>query len=152
MKSVAAFFSCVGFAAAVAVVPGCSCNNGIHHPDGGGGSGGDGGPPAVGSITIDPSDVTLDLVQGQPAPTQAFTVTFHPASGDKDVTNDAMYALTDLTFGSMNQNVFTAGTDHGGTTQLVASYTPAGGSLTMAIATIHVRVHGAFQGPDCMGS
>ncbi|MGZ3439798.1 MAG: TolB family protein, partial [Polyangia bacterium] len=46
---------------------------------------------------------------------------------------------------------FTAGTDHGGTTQLIASYTPPGGSLTMAIATIHVRVHGVFQGPDCMG-
>ena len=51
--------------------------------------------------------------------------------------------------GAMNLNVFTAGTDHGGTDQLVASY-PSGQQQT-AQATIHVRVHGSFQGPDCMG-
>jgi hypothetical protein len=137
------------FALTAALIPGCNCNNnGRGNGDGGMG---DQGVPAIGSITIDPADVTLDLVQGQPPPTQAFTVTFHPASGDKDVTGDSTYALTDLTFGVMNLNTFTAGTDHGGTTQLIASYTPNGGSLTMAIATIHVRVHGVFQGPDCMG-
>ena len=137
----------VGFAVVAAIVPGCNCdkntNNNNHN--------GDMGVPAGGSITIDPSDVTLDLFQGQPPPTQAFTVTFHPSSGDKDVTADCMYTLTDLTLGTMALNVFTAGTAHGGTAQLIAVYVDPSGTQQQAIATIHVRVHGTFQGPDCMG-
>jgi hypothetical protein len=134
------------FALAAAIVPGCNCDkNPTRNMNG------DMGVPSIGSITIDPSDVTLDLVQGQPPPTQAFTVTFHGSAGDQDVTGTSTYALTDLTFGAMNQNVFTAGTDHGGTTQLVASYQPSTGGQQTALATIHVRVHGTFQGPDCMG-
>jgi hypothetical protein len=136
----------VGFALGGAIVPGCNCDkNPTKNPNG------DMGVPSVGSITIDPSDVTLDLVQGQPPPTQAFTVTYHPSSGDKDVTGQCTYVLTDLTMGAMNLNVFTAGTDHGGTTQLLASFTDPSGQQQTAIATIHVRVHGTFQGPDCMG-
>ncbi len=135
------------FALAVALVPGCNC---AHNPGrNGDGGNGDMGVPAIGSITIDPADVTLDLIQGQPPPTQAFTVTFHADNGDQDVTGQSTFALTDLTFGAMNLNVFTAGTDHGGTTQLVATFQPPSGGQQMALATIHVRVHGTFQGPDC---
>ena len=73
------------------------------------------------------ADVTLDLVQGQPPPTQAFNVTLHGPDGDMDVTGASTFALTDLTVGAMNLNAFTATTDHGGTTQLIAlrSSTPS---------------------------
>ena len=135
------------FAFAVGVMPGCSCN----HNAGRGGNG-DMGVPAIGSITIDPVDVTLDLVQGQPAPTQAFTVTYHAADGDHDVTALATYTLADMTIGAMSGNLFTAGTAHGGTTQLIAAYTPDNMAAQTALATIHVRVQGVFQGPDCMGA
>ena len=136
----------IGFALVAAITPGCNCHNngkavGI----------GDMGVPAIGSITIDPFDVTLDLVQGQPPPTQPFTVTFHGANGDQDVTSQSQLVLGDPTFGVMNLNLFTAGTDHGGTTQLIASYTPPSADAQTAMATIHLRVHGSFQGPDCMG-
>ncbi|HEX9105094.1 MAG TPA: hypothetical protein VF997_22940, partial [Polyangia bacterium] len=108
------------FALVAAAIPGCNCaHNGGRNNDGGNG---DSGVPTVGSITIDPSDVTLDLVQGQPAPTQAFKVTYHPTSGDKDVTSSCTYTLGDNTMGTMNGNVFTAGMAHGGTVQLVATY------------------------------
>ena len=135
------------FALAGAVIPGCNCdkNSNVIHPNG------DMGVPTIGSITIDPSDVTLDLVQGQPPPTQAFTVTYHPSSGDKDVTGQCTYVVSDMTLGAMNLNVFTAGTDHGGTTTLIASFTDPSGQQQTALAMIHIRVHGTFQGPDCMG-
>ena len=110
---------------------------------------GDMGVPTIGSITIDPSDVTLDLVQGQPAPTQSFTVTYHPSSGDQDVTSQSTFALTDMTLGTMSANVFTAGTVHGGTTQLIATFVDPSGAQQTAIATIHVRVSATFNGPDC---
>jgi hypothetical protein len=106
----------------------------------------------VGSIDIAPNDVTLDLIQGQAPPQQAFTVTYHGASNDMDVTGQASYTLQDLSLGTMNGNTFIAGTSHGGTTTLIASYTPEGGQLSTAQATIHVRVHGSFVGPDCMGN
>jgi hypothetical protein len=60
-----------------------------------------------------------------------------------------MFTLVDTTLGTMGGNVFTAGMDHGGTTQLVATFTTPSGDQQMAQATIHVRVHGVFQGPDC---
>jgi hypothetical protein len=140
-----------GFALASAAVPGCNCaHNGGTRFDLG--DTGDMGVPAVGSISVVPADVTLDLVQGQPPPTQAFTVVFHGDNGDSDVTGQSTFALTDLTMGAMNLNVFTATADHGGTTQLIATYTPPNGAATMGLATIHVRVHGTFQGPDCTGN
>ena len=136
-----------GFAVGVAAIPGCNCS---HNPGtGDGGGNGDAGIPALGSITIDPSDVTLDLVQGQPPPMQDFKVTLHASNGDMDVTGASTFALTDVTAGSMNLNEFTAATDHGGTTQLIASYIDANSNSQMALATIHVKVHGVFNGPDC---
>jgi hypothetical protein len=135
------------FALAAAIIPGCNCDkNSNRNP-----MNGDMGVPTIGSITIDPSDVTLDLVQGQPPPTQAFTVTYHPSSGDMDVSGQCTYVLTDTTLGAMNLNLFTAASDHGGTTQLIASFTDPSGQQQTALATIHIRVHGTFQGPDCMG-
>lgn len=150
IRLISAVILCGAFALATAAVPGCNCS---HNP-GRSGDGGDtdAGIPAIGSITIAPSDVTLDLVQGQPPQSQSFTVTYHAADGDKDVTGAAMYTLNDPGIGTMNLNTFTTGTDHGGTTQLIAVYTPDGMQQQMAMATIHVRVHGAFQGPDCMNN
>jgi WD40 repeat protein len=144
----------IGFTLVAGVMPGCSCDDAQHRTDGGvGGNGsGDMGVPAIGSITVAPADVTLDLVQGAPPTTQAFTVTFHAASGDQDVTGQSSFALTDPTLGTLNQNVFATGMAHGGTTTLIASFVPPGGSSTQGLATIHVRVKGSFNGPDCMGN
>lgn len=139
------------FALAGAIIPGCNCDKNSGRNRNGDGGNGDAGVPTIGSITIDPADVTLDLVQGQPAPMQAFTVTYHPSSGDKDVTAQSSFALADMTLGSMNANVFTSGTDHGGTTLLAAAFTDPSGQQQSATAMIHVRVQGTFQGPDCMG-
>ena len=148
-RAILAFFVAGSFALAAGLMPGCSCDhNAGRNGDGGNG---DAGIPTIGSITIDPSDVTLDLIQGQPPPTQAFTVTYHPSSGDMDVTGQSTFSLTDLTMGAMNLNLFTATTDHGGTTQLIASFQDPTGQMQTALATIHIRVHGTFQGPDCMG-
>lgn len=149
-RALLAFLIAGSFALAAGAMPGCSCDHNSGR-NGDGGGNGDAGVPTIGSITIDPSDVTLDLVNGQPPPTQTFTVTYHPAKGDKDVTGDCSYTLSDMTFGTMNLNVFTSSGNHGGTTQLIASYTDPMGQMQTAIATIHVRVHGSFQGPDCMG-
>ena len=149
--SFVAILAGIGFALAGAAVPGCNCASGVRHPDGGNGNT-DMGVPAVGSITVDPADVTLDLVQGGPAGMQPFKVTFHPASGDQDVTGQCTFALTDQTLGTMNGNVFSTGGAHGGSTILIATFVPPGGSQeTMGMANIHVRVKGTFTGPDCMG-
>jgi hypothetical protein len=107
--------------------------------------------PLSGAISVTPADVTLDLVQGMPPPMQAFKVTIHDPAGDRDVTFGSTFALADPTFGAMSSNTFTAGTSHGGTTVLTASYTPPGGMREQAQAMIHVRVKGSFPGPDCPG-
>jgi hypothetical protein len=125
---------------AIAATPACSCDNPGRH-----GNGGDMGTPAIGSITIDPSDVTLDLTNGGAPPSQAFTVTLHAMDGDHDVTGMCTYVLADQTLGVMNLNIFTAGTAHGGSTTLVANL-----NNQTAQANIHVRVNGSFTTPDCM--
>jgi hypothetical protein len=126
---------------ALCAFPACSCDNSNRHGDGGVG---DMGVP-VGGIYIMPSDVTLDLVTGQAPPTQAFSVFVHNDNGnDTDVTAMSTFTLADPTFGTMQANTFIAGTDHGGTTTLVANYNGA-----TAQATIHVKVHGTFTSPDC---
>jgi hypothetical protein len=142
-------------------VPALSCSTRGRQPGNGGGSGGTGGGTGgnngnndmqvslSGPISVTPSDVTLDLVQGMPPPTQAFTVTLHDPAGDRDVTYGATFTLADLTLGAMSSNTFTAGTSHGGTTVLTASYTPPGAMQAQAQAMIHVRVKGSFPGPDC---
>jgi hypothetical protein len=140
------FFSTV--LCAMAAVPACSCdNNGgrLAGHDLAGYNGDGGGPPPIGSITIDPSDVTLMLSNSGPPPMQTFTVTLHADDGDHDVSGMCAYALADPTFGVMNVNTFTAGTAHGGTTTLVASY-----NNQTAQATIHLQVSGSFNGPTCM--
>src|SRR5581483_10534393 len=131
------------FLFAAAAFPGCSCSDDRGHGPGGPGS--DIAVPPIGSITIDPTDVTLDIMSSGPPPTQAFTVTLHAADGDHDVSGQCTYALADSTLGVMNANVFTAGTAHGGSTTLVASL----GNQT-AQASIHIRVSGTFTGPTCM--
>jgi hypothetical protein len=150
MKSVASIsrvFVSLSALAVFATAPGCSCDNRGHGGVGGGGSSGDGGgPPAIGSITIAPGDVTLDLVSGMAPPTASFVVTLHSSDGDHDVTNQSSFTLADPSLGVMNANVFTAGTAHGGTTTLVAGY-----DMQTAEATIHVKVHGSFTGPNCAG-
>ena len=134
-----------------ATVPACSCDNaGTGVGDGGMKPFGD-GSVLVGSITIDPTDVTLDLVQGMAPPMAGFKVFYHDTKGDPEVTADSVFTLTDLTLGVMNANVFTAGTAHGGTTTLLAQYTPMGGAPQTAQATIHVKVHGTFSDPSCTG-
>jgi hypothetical protein len=139
------------FAFAASGIPGCNCSSHVICHSGNVCSNGDMGIPAVGSIFITPGDVTLDLVQGQPPAMQAFTVTFHGANKDTDVTSASTFSLGDPTLGSMNGNTFTCGTAHGGSTFLTATYTPPGMGVQMATATIHVRVKGSFTGPDCMG-
>ena len=142
------------FSLAAGSFPGCNCSNG-GRTGGNGGSGGTGGGgngdmgvPLTGTISISPTDVTLDLVQGQPPQSQAFTVTLHAPSGDVDVSGSSSFILADTTLGSMNQNTFTTGTAHGGTTLLTATYMSAG-MPAQAQAMIHVRVKGTFPGPDC---
>ncbi|HZS40185.1 MAG TPA: hypothetical protein VFF06_25315 [Polyangia bacterium] len=144
--------SIVGVAvlSAMAAMPGCTCTSTGHPRFDLGGNGDGGGPPAVGTISITPADVTLDLVQGAPPATQAFMVIFHGDSSDTDVTNQSAFALLDQTLGTMNANVFSTGTDHGGSTTLTANYTPQGGSTLTGSATIHVKVHGSFPG-NCAG-
>jgi hypothetical protein len=125
-----------------AIVPACSCDNAGRH--GGDGGSGDGG--SSGALSISPADVTLDLTTGGAPPMQAFTVTFHDKGGDKDVTGQVTFTLADQTIGVMNGNVFTAGTAHGGSTTLVANL-----NADTAQASIHVKVHGSFSTPDCVG-
>jgi hypothetical protein len=136
MRSLAIF---VGLFA-LAAVPACSCD------DSGRRTGmGDGGTP-IGGIYITPNDVTLDLIQGAAPPTQAFMVFVHQTDNDKDVTSQVQFALADMSIGVMNGNTFVGGTDHGGTTTLVASL-----DGQSAEATIHIKVHGSFTTPDCPG-
>lgn len=135
------------FAVSAGAVPGCNCDKSGQKTPGNG----DMGIPAIGSITIAPADTTLDLLLGQAPPTQAFVVTYHGDNGDSDVTSSSTFALGDPTLGTMNGSTFVSGTDHGGTTTLSATYVPGNGNAQMALAMIHVRVHGSFQGPDCMG-
>jgi hypothetical protein len=135
---------------AMASMPACSCSNAGGAADGFR-PGGD-GMVQIGGIDIAPNDVTLDLYTGQAPPQQAFTVTYHSSNSDMDVTAASIFTLQDPTAGTMSANTFIAGTAHGGTTTLIASYTPMGGSVATAQATIHVRVHGSFQGPDCTGN
>ncbi len=134
-----------GFAVvfAAASMPACSCTNGTRELFN------DGGSSIIGTITVDPTDVTLDMTAGSPPQTASFTVTFHGPKSDSDVTALSTYALTDMTLGVMNGNVFTTGTDHGGSTILVIGYTPPTGPPASTTANIHVKVHGSFQGPNC---
>ena len=136
--------------ALVATLPACSCDN---NGAGGGGDGGvrmeGDGSVVIGSISVDPADATLDLVQGQAPPTQAYKVIFHGAQSDDDVTAKSTFMVVDTTLGVFNGNVFTAGAANGGTSTVVANYTPAGGSPETAQATIHVRVHGSFSDGSC---
>jgi len=106
-----------------------------------------GGPPM---LAIDPSDVTLDVISGQPAPTATFMVTYTDPSGASDVSNSTTFMVMDPTLGSAAGNVFTATGDHGGNTTIVAAYIAPSGTL-YATATIHIKVHGSFQGSDCAG-
>src|SRR5262249_50331134 len=93
-------------------------------------------------------DVTLDMTNNGPPMSASFTVTFHGPKNDVDVTQQSEYVLQDPTLGVMNGNVFTTGTDHGGSTTPVINY-PAPTRPLSTQANIHVKVHGTFQGPDC---
>jgi hypothetical protein len=141
------------FALIAGAIPGCNCSHNGQAACNGNNicNSGDMGPPMIGSISISPGDVTMDLVQGQPPGMQTFVVTFHGSGGDQDVTSKSMLTLGDPTLGTMNGATFTCGTAHGGSTFLTATYTPPGLGVQQATATIHVRVKGAFTGPDCMG-
>jgi hypothetical protein len=108
--------------------------------------------PADGSITIQPADITLDLTQGKGPPTQPFTVTFHSNGTDEDVSTRASFVVSDASLGAMTGNVFASSGAHGGSAQLSASFATPAGTKQVASATIRVRVHGAFQGPDCAGA
>src|SRR5262245_31962252 len=130
----------LSYVLAAAVTPGCDC------ADNGRGGGDSDMGVVVGGITIDPVDTSLDLIQGQPTPSQAYKVTYHGTQSDTDVTASCTYELADKTLGTMNLNVFTSGIDHGGTTTLVARYNAPNGTQ-FAQATIHVRVHGTFSDP-----
>jgi hypothetical protein len=141
MRAVKILLACALFAAA-ATAPGCSCANGGRN------HGGDAGAP--GTITIDPTDVTLDLTSGGTPQTATFKVTYHGPQTDTDVTATTTFTLADPTLGSMNGSTFTTGMDHGGSTVLTAIYAAPAGA-TSAFANIHVRVHGSFTDPSCSG-
>jgi hypothetical protein len=108
-------------------------------------------PPATGTLSVEPSDVTLDLVSGQPAPSTKFLAIFHASKGDQDVTMSAGFVLTDTTLGQMVDNQFTASLDHGGSTSLTVNYKLANGNVVSSQALIHVKVHGSFTAgcPGC---
>ncbi len=99
--------------------------------------------PGSNGLAITPAEVTLDLLQGQPPATQAFTVSVQEKSGAKDVTSASSFALSDPNEGTMSDNVFTAGT-HGGTVTLSGTYLDQ-----TANAIIHVRAKGSFPSDDC---
>jgi hypothetical protein len=128
------------------------CGNGTKGPPAGAGKDLGTGVGGVGALEITPGSVTLDLVAGGAAPTQAFTVTLHGGGGDRDVTAGAQLVLVDTTLGTVSGGVFTSAGDHGGSTQLVASYTPPGAMPLSASATLHVRVKGTVAASDCGAS
>jgi hypothetical protein len=78
------------------------CTRKGHHQNGNDGGNGDPDMQPFGTLSISPNDVTLDLAQGQPPPTQTFTVTLHATDGDHDVTGGCTYSLGDPTLGTMN--------------------------------------------------
>ncbi|HZS35372.1 MAG TPA: hypothetical protein VFF06_01020 [Polyangia bacterium] len=131
---------------AVASIPACSCSD--NGRQGRFDLGGD-GMITIGTISVTPADVTLDLTQGGAPQSQAFTVIFHGPKADSDVTALSSFLLSDPTLGTMNQNTFTTGQNHGGSSTLTANYTPPAGSTLTGSATIHVKVHGSFPG-NCM--
>ena len=154
MRAVKIIFA-VAFLSLAASVPACSCADSSR--SGRFDLGGDCNFQ-IGTISVTPADVTLDLTSVGAPQSQQFQVTFHGPKSDQDVTNDlaTIYNLADPTIGTMGaagsalQGQFTTGTDHGGTTQLVVNYTPPAGEALTGTATIHVKVHGAFNN-NCNG-
>ncbi len=135
----------------LAVSPGCDCGGGaIGHgrppPGGDGGTQADGAAPS-GSLTVTPTPVTIDLDQGGPAATQAFTAML----GTTDVSAMATWTLDDPGLGTIVGGMFTSNLTHGGSTMVHARYaTPTGGAME-AVAMLTVRFHAAVTTMDCPG-
>jgi hypothetical protein len=133
--------------------PSCSCS------DAGTGTGQDGGgnndlsgnddafinPDAIsgGDLVIMPSDATLDITQGGPAATQAYTAM---TMSGMDVTSMATFTIDDTSLGTFTGALFTSNTVHGGSGYVHATWQGLTG-----YATIHVRLHASITTETCPG-
>ena len=100
----------------------------------------------IDSLVVLPAEVTLEVMEGAPAPTQAYQVFAHTTDGDLDVTSEVVLTLYDPSLGSFAGPVLTATTQHGGTTTLLATARGLTGQ-----ATVHVRFHKDFGNQFCPG-
>ena len=159
MRHLVASWLVLGLMVAFGATPGCSCDNN-------GGAGGDSGvgpdasanndqsaggqdlsenPDAIsgGDIIIMPADATLDLQQGGPAQTQAYTA---KTKAGMDVTAMAAFTVDDTSLGTFSGSTFTSNTTHGGSSLVHATYNGLTG-----YATIHVKLHATITNETCPG-
>src|SRR5262249_31154957 len=146
----------VGVLLFAATWQGCSCsqNNNIKmmNPDGGMDDLAAPEPPdltlnpdaiAGGDLVVVPPDITLDVFQGMPAPTQVYAAMTH---GGMDVSAMATWSVDDPMIGTMGGTTFTANTVKGGTTYVRAQWMGLTG-----YATVHVKLHANVSDDSCVG-
>jgi len=101
----------------------------------------DAGPPELLSLTVDPPDVTLVVVNGE-VQQQAYTVTGEYEEGEPvDLTAEAVFELSKETLGAFADNVLTTSDSAGG--QAVVS---ARVGETTAVAQLTVVIESTFAG------
>jgi hypothetical protein len=110
---------------------------------------GDGGAPAIEglqSITVAPPNLTL-IIDGTTPATQMYTATGTFADGHTaDITSMVAFSVSNAGLGGFNSNAFTSGTDHGGTTAVLASAGPVSGQTSLTL-TLKER----YSDPGSMG-
>ena len=111
-----------------------------------------GGPGSIGTITVSPASVTLQVTAGGAPVNQAFTATAHLPSGDVDVTNTAFWSLDDYNLGDVINGYYTSITSHGGMTLVHARWTPPGAAQPLdGSATLTLGFHASVTStcPGC---
>jgi len=124
---------------ALALVVACGGSDGTD--SGGDGDGdGDADEPEVVSLTIEPADAAITVVDGAPA-SQSFTVTAEFSDGSvEDVTATAGYSYTNSAIGLIDAGIFKATGSAGGTGTVIARLGLADATATMSVFIDNTRV------------
>jgi hypothetical protein len=100
------------------------------------------GTGTPGTLTITPDPATLSVDAGGAPATQQFHAIEHTASGDVDVTAQAIWSIDDYTMGAFVGSTFTSVTSQGGTTLVHAHFSvPHSTTILLADATLQIAFH-----------